>query len=310
MINKSKIQVLRTPAEIKFSIKNKQVIGFQTGNRQVPDGIEPVYLRGGYIHPVLSPSGLQVSDDFPLNHKHHHGVWTAWTKTRFEGRSPDFWNMADNTGTIVLEKINEVNDGIVFGSLKSTNAYYDKTVSPNKKVLREDWDIKIFNIENAVKSYYLFDIELKQQCTSPDPLELIKYTYGGLGFRGNWLWNGEGKTYFLTSEGKDRNKGDTTTANWVRISGRIGDKLTGVTVLSHPDNFRSPQPIRIHQKEPFFCFAPPQQGNFTIKPGETYTARYRFIVYDGEPDQNFINQLWNDYADPIKVEIETKFPYK
>ena len=51
--------------------------------------------------------------------------------------------------------------------------------------------------------------------------------------------------------------------------------------LCHPSDFRFPQPMRIHPDEPFFNWAVPQGGTFSIEPGKPYVARYRFIVADG-----------------------------
>ncbi|MDP2415194.1 PmoA family protein [Daejeonella sp.] len=297
----SKAKVLLTDAEAKFTVNGKQVIGLQTGKKELPAEIEPVFRRGGYIFPVLSPSGLSVADDYPLNHKHHHGIWAAWTKTEFEGRKPDFWNMGDKTGTVLFEGIKNTESGAVFSTLESRNAYYDVSVSPNKKVLDEDWQIKVYNTEGDEKPYYVFDLELRQHLSSASVLKLPEYLYGGIGFRGNGEWNGKDNAYFLTSEGKDRSNGHATTSKWVHISGNIGGKLSGISILSHPDNFRSPQPMRIHPSEPFFCYAPSQAGDFEIRPDKEYIARYRFIVYDGAPEAAFVNRMWDDYAHPLVI---------
>ena len=287
--------------EAMFMVKGKQVISLQTGNKELPTEIDPVYRRGGYIFPVLSPSGLSIADDYPLDHKHHHGIWAAWTKTEFEGRQPDFWNMADKTGTVLFDGIKNTLEGSVFAYLESRNIYYDQSVNPNKKVLNEDWQIKVYNISDTEKPYYLFDLELRQNLSGTSTLKLPEYRYGGLGFRGNGEWNGEGKTTFLSSEGKDRTNGHATSSKWIHIGGKIGEKLGGIAILSHPDNFRSPQPMRIHPSEPFFCYAPSQAGDFEIRPGETYVAQYRFIVYDGAPDVEFINNMWDDYANKLII---------
>jgi len=297
----SKAEILLTEAEAKFTVNGKQVIGLQTGKKALPAEIEPVFRRGGYIFPVLSPSGLSVADDYPLNHKHHHGIWAAWTKTEFEGRQPDFWNMGDKTGTVLFEGIKNKESGVVFASLESENAYYDLSVRPNRKVLNEYWHITVYNSEGDEKPYYVFDLELRQQLSSSSVLKLPQYLYGGIGFRGNGEWDGKDKANFLTSEGKDRSNGHATTSKWVHISGNISGKLSGISILSHPDNFRSPQPMRIHPTEPFFCYAPSQAGAFEINPGKAYVARYRFIVSDGKPDINFINTMWNDYANELII---------
>ena len=66
-----------------------------------PDAAEndPVYTRTGYIHPVFTPSGKQVTDDFAPDHPHQHGLYFAWTTTSSEGRAPAFWNETETAGT-------------------------------------------------------------------------------------------------------------------------------------------------------------------------------------------------------------------
>ena len=58
--------------------------------------------------------------------------------------------------------------------------------------------------------------------------------------------------------------------------------FTGIAILCHPENFRAPQPMRLHPKEPFVCYAPSQLGDWAIEPGRPYVSRYRFVVKDGK----------------------------
>lgn len=297
------LEVVKSKTDIKILLAKRQVLGFQTGEAPLPTGVAPVYKRGGYVHPVLSPSGLQITDDYPLDHKHHHGIWAAWTKTSFRGKHPDFWNVADNTGAVILKRIDNIQSGPVLASITAKNNYVDKTVTPYTEALEEDFTVRVFNVKDSIKTYYLFDVELSQQCATSDPLKLLNHIYGGIAFRGNGQWNGKGNANFLTSGGKDRETGNATAADWVRVSGIVNGKLTGITILSHPSNFRAPQPLRIHPKEPYISFAPSQAGEFNIEPGKTYVAKYRFIVYDGDADTNLIAHMWRDYSKPLAVKI-------
>ena len=88
------------------------------------------------------------------------------------------------------------------------------------------------------------------------------------------------------------------------IGGTVDNQLTGVAILSHPDNFRSPQPMRLHPSEPFFCFAPSQLGDWKIEPGQPYVSKYRFIVSDGPANKEVIDRMWNDYAYPPMVTVK------
>jgi hypothetical protein len=69
----------------------------------------------------------------------------------------------------------------------------------------------------------------------------------------------------------------------------------------HSQNFRAPQPVRLHPGKPYFCFAPMILGDFAIEPGKPYVSRYRYYLHTGEPDQAVNERIWNDYADPPQV---------
>ena len=151
----------------------------------------------------------------------------------------------------------------------------------------------------------MFDLVSTQTCATTLPLKLPEYRYGGVGFRGHRDWNGKEKALFLTSQGEtDRERGNGTRGRWCHIGGRVGDHQAGVAILCHPDNFRAPQPMRLHPTEPFFCFAPQQGGEMEISPERPYLLRYRWIVADGPPDKFELDELWNDYAHPIATRIE------
>lgn len=45
--------------------------------KPAPDGIEPHFRRGGYIHPVFTPTGQELTGDFPPDHAHQHALFFA-----------------------------------------------------------------------------------------------------------------------------------------------------------------------------------------------------------------------------------------
>lgn len=281
------------------------VLNYQAEKGELPrDDLEPIYRRGGYIHPVVTPGGTVITDDYPANHKHHHGIWFPWTKTVFEGRYPDFWNMGQGTGTVEFAGLLGQWSGPVHAGFFSAHRFLDLTVKPPKIALKETWRVRVFAVGRGKNPFHLFELESVQKCATPHALVLPKYRYGGLGFRGHGDWDGVENCFYLTSNGEsDRIKGHTTRARWCHVGGRTNGKLAGVGVLCHPGNFRFPQPMRIHPSEPFFNFAPSQAGDWEIKPGTEYVSRYRFVVSDGKPDRKLLDRLWNDFAFPPRVEI-------
>ncbi|CAN5627194.1 hypothetical protein BH23BAC1_BH23BAC1_30900 [soil metagenome] len=303
-VNDNGIELTQGDNSISFSSGGKEILAFKTKAELPRADIDSVYLRAGFIHPVHAPSGKIISDSYAHNHLHHHGIWAAWTKTEFEGRSPDFWNMAEKTGTVEFVSLDSTWTGPVNGGFKATIQYIDLTTAEKIKVLNETWEVNIFNIREKNEDFSIFDLKIEQENISSSPLILPEYHYGGLGFRGHESWNGEENTSFLTSEGKDRKDGHGTTARWCHIGGLVDGSPAGITIMNHPENFRAPQHMRIHPTEPFFCYTPSQGGDWAIEPGEFYQARYRFVVYDGEPDVQLIENMWKDYEQPVRVEVK------
>jgi hypothetical protein len=297
---------------VTLQVFNKTALVYRTEKTDLPPDrpdLTPIYQRGGYIHPVLSPSGKQITDDYPRNHKHHHGIWFAWTHTEFEGREPDFWNMGDGKGFVKFVSLDKTWSGPVHAGFISQHRQMDLTENKEKPktALNETWNVKLYAIGNSpTQPCFLFDMEITDTCAH-GPLKLPRYRYGGIGVRGNWAWNGKDKLNFLNSEGMtDRSKGDKaeTVGRWAHMGGLVDGALTGIAVLGHPDNVRAPQPQRIHPTEPFLNLAPQQAGDIEITPEKPLTLRYRFVVADGAPDKTELDRLWNDYAHPPKVTVE------
>ena len=285
--------------------KRKTLMEYQAEAGELPrDNIKAAFKRGGYLHPILTPSGKQVTDDFPTNHIHHHGVWWAWTHTKFQGRTPDYWNMGDGKGRVEFDGLDTSWSGPVHGGFRSSLRQVDLLAAPSVTALKETWEVRAYPQPSGVQTYWVFDVTVEDRCATGDALELPEYRYGGIGLRGNWAWNGKDKVNFLTSDGEtDRIKGNATRGRWCDMWGDIDGAKAGIAILGHPSNFSAPQPMRLHPTEPFFNFAPQQAGDMVIKPGETFTARYRFVVHDGPPDRVELDRLWNDYANPPEVRV-------
>ncbi|MGD0090165.1 MAG: PmoA family protein [Planctomycetota bacterium] len=290
---------------VELTVDNRTVLHYQADKSELPKGYGAQYQRGGYIQSVFTPAGRLVTDDYPPNHKHHHGIWTPWTKTEFEGRHPDFWNMGDKTGTVEWVALDKPWAGTVFGGFKSRHKQVDLTAKPEPKTaLNETWEVRVFRVGLGAQKYNLFDLTDTQECASASPLSLLKYHYGGFGIRGNREWDGAPNAFFLTSEGKDRKNGNESRARWSHIGGKVGGELAGIAVLDHPDNFRAPQPLRIHPTEPFLGICASQLGDWKIEPGKPYVARYRLVVSDGPADKELLERLWNDFAKPPGVVLK------
>lgn len=289
---------------VDLRLWQQSVLRYRTDKENLPrQDIKPIFKRAGYIHPVRTPTGRIVTDDYPPNHVHHHGIWASWTKTEFQGRTPDFWNVGDGKGAVEFESVLDTWSGRTFAGLRARHRYVDFTAPTPTTVLTEVWEIALYAAGQGKLPYRMFDLVSTQELVTSSPLVLPEYHYGGVGFRGPRAWDGSTNTTFLTSEGKTRSNGHATRARWCYIGGTVDQSQAGIAILGHPQNFRAPQPMRIHPTEPFFNWAPTQLGRMELLPDTPYISRYRFIVFDGPPDVALIERLWQDYAHPVIVRL-------
>lgn len=289
---------------VDLRLWEQSVLHYRTDKDALPrPDINPIFKRAGYIHPLRTPTGRIVTDDYPPNHIHHHGIWAAWTKTEFQGRTPDFWNMGSGTGTVEFESVLETWSGRTHAGLRARHRYVDLKAPTPTTVLTEVWELALYAAGQGRQPYRILDLTSTQELVTSSPLTLPEYQYGGVGFRGPGNWDGAPNTTFLTSERRNRANGHATRARWCYIGGTVDQAQAGVAILGHPENLRAPQPMRIHPTEPFFNWAPTQLGRMEITSGQPYIARYRFIAFDGPPDASLIERLWQDYAHPVTVRL-------
>ncbi len=279
---------------------DKPVFRYNHATVPSPDPKTPYYAKSGYIHPLYSPSGRLVTDDFNPDHAHQHGIMLAWRKMVFEGRKTDGWDQKSNTGKVEHAKIESFTGGPVFGQFRVSIRHVDLTAPGGEKpVLNETWNVRVYVAADG----YLFDIDSTQTCASASPVLIDKIHYGGIMIRGHADWHDNRSYDFLTSEGKTKADGNQSRPKWVDLTGPVDGEPAGVLILDHPSNFRFPQPVRLHPTMPYFCFTPASLDAFTIESGKTFCSSYRFFVHDGTLDVPQARRLWDDYAEPVQVRV-------
>jgi hypothetical protein len=299
------VRLIKDDSILQLQVGGADVLRYNHAIVPAPAGQSKLFDRSGFIHPLWSPTGAVLTNIHPADHIHHLGIWMPWTESKFEDKDVDFWNLGEGEGTVRFVKFLSTTSGPVYGGFEAEHDHVAlKTSAGEKTVLKEIWDVRVYNIGGPQKGYWLVDFVSTQKCVADSPLKQIEYRYGGFGFRGAAQWQDDNGTY-LTSEGKTRKDGHGTRARWCDMAGAIEGKWAGVTVMSHPKNFRHPEPMRIWDKgQVFFNFAPSQLGDWVMEPGKDYVFRYRLYVHEGKVDVSEAERFWNDYAEPPTVKVE------
>ena len=277
-----------------WSSGGEMLLRYHKQESAVPDGISKLYRRSGYIHPLMTPDGRELTGDYAADHAHQHGIFFAWTSGQNAGEKIDYWNQKQEEGRVahkrVLSKLEK--DGWV--SFRVVLSHFDQR-DGGTEILREIWTVTVREVQG---DRYQFDLDSRQSLVGEKPLEVEKYHYGGMAIRGNVAWLGEDACEFLTSDGDARIEGNHSRPDWVAMLGELAGKPAAVVVMGHPENFRAPQSVRIHPDKPYFCFAPMVDGKFAITPGEEFRSRYRFLICGTALDRAWVDACWKEYAAP------------
>lgn len=267
-----------------------------------PEGVDEVYKRSAYIHPLWSPGGERLTRIQPPDHWHHYGIWNPWTRTRFGDRKVDFWNLAEKQGTVrfaeYLEKIEQEN--LAGFRVRQEHLYFMEDGSEGVAI-NEVWKVTVKDLEGHA---YQADLVITLSTPLESGITLEQYRYGGgLGFRGTEKWY-PGNATVLTSEGKNWSDADATHARWVVLEGEssVPEGRSGILFLSHPENRSHPEPMRMWppnsnqgKENMFFEFCPIRHQEWVLEPGKEYTLRYRMVVFDGSITTLTAEQYWEAF---------------
>lgn len=274
-----------------------------------PAGVDTVYKRSGFIHPLWSPHGQELTRIQPPDHYHHYGIWNPWTHVAFEGETIDFWNINSRQGTVRFADFVSVVNGPVFSEF---DALHDHVVfkkgGGEKTAMKELHGVRVYS-PGKNKDFFIVDFNFLMNCAGESPVKLLEYRYAGLGWRTTREWDNK-NSMVLTSEGKTRKDADGSKARWCIVQGTIGDDYAGVVMMSFPTNYNFPEPLRIwpenqyNRGDMFANFCPTKDMDWLLMPGRNYVLRYRFLVYNGKLDKDKAGNAWEYFANPPEIIVK------
>ena len=300
-----KPKVLIDTKDIHLLSGEHSVLNYRHAFKEAPAGANPIYGKSGYLHPLYSPEGNELTRIQPPDHYHHYGIWNPWTKTKVEGQEVDFWNLALGQGTVRYAGLLSKYSGAVFSGFKIKQEHVTfQNSGPDRVAINETWEIRNYPVEIEGKQCWLVDMIVTLNNNLDSKIELTNYRYGGgLGFRATEHWTNQ-NSKVLTSEGKTRIDADGTYARWCKVEGAFpSGSNSGIVFLSHPDNRAHPEPMRVWpvdanngRGDVYFEFCPIRHQKWDLMPNTTYVLKYRMLVFDDEFSAENAESLWQSYA--------------
>lgn len=312
VIYKNNVSAEVSSGKIGLKKDETKILDYQIAIIYPPAGVDTMYKRNGFIHPMYSPSGNILTRINPPDHYHHVGIWNPWTKVKIGNHVTDFWNLYLHQGTVKFAGINSTTDGPVYGGFDVRQEHIDfQGKNHNELIINEVWDVRAWNTEPVAGSKaWLVDLTTFLSVAGDSTIVLEAYRYGGgIGYRATDEWNKD-NSWVNTSEGKKRVDADGSKSRWTDVGGMFKEKGTsGIVFFSHPSNREHPEPMRVWPEnqnvhgDVYFEFCPIRYKDWVLNPGKVYTLKYRMLVYDGKVDPAVSERVWTDFAYPPVVKV-------
>lgn len=305
--NQSPVSIINSDGGYEFIFNGKKILKYNSQIVRPPKGVDISYSRSGFISPLYAPdqSILTRIPNFNSDHLHHYGLWSAFKKTRFQGKEIDFFAPQFKQGTLRHAGIISMNEGPIFSKLTVLLEHVAWPYTDQETIaISESMEIKVYNNHQGRHL-----IDLISQYRSMDSLVVEKYNYGGFSFRATDLWTRENTTIF-TSEGLNRDEADGKRSKWCVVTGETSTSKVSIEFMSNPLNYNHPEPMRVWPSNVnkgigniFINYCPTRNTNWFLSPGNSYSLKYRVLVIDGTINADEAEKAWNEFANPVKTTL-------
>ncbi|MCP4640323.1 MAG: hypothetical protein GY851_07825 [bacterium] len=258
-----------------------------------------------FLWPVLGEDGVPVTRSWPMgeaedktDHPHHKSLWSAYGDLN----GVDCWGEGSKSGSQVSGKP-EFGSGADSGWIKVSNSWRSLE---GKQVLAE---AREYTFHNSPANARALDVKVTFTATDGDVLFKDTKEGGIVAFRIRDQIRADRKgTITIATGAQGESKCWGKPSPWCDYSGPLEDgKVRGIAVFDHPTNLRHPSRwhVRNYGLLGANCFGlsyftknedKPQNGDYTLKAGETLTFNYRVLIHSGDVNAADVAGQYAKYA--------------
>jgi hypothetical protein len=252
--------------------------------------------RSCYVHPVYGLGGEVLTDDFPRDHYHHHGVFWTWPHIEIDGKHYDSWQGDNIKQRFVRWLARE--SGPVAAVLGVENGWF---YEGRKMVIERVW-LRAYKPVGESRS---IDVELVF-IPLGQPVTLRGAggkSYGGLTVR---FRPASRKDTLITVPG-GRTKGDlaNTPLKWADFTSRFGhaEGPSGAAVFVSPDHPDYPPTWLTRYYGPL-CVGWPGVKGRTLPPDKPIRLKYRLWIHKAAGEPAALKAAYEAYSRHLEVKWE------
>lgn len=295
----------KSDASIKLVEGDDRVLAYNHGDIISDSLPEDDYRRSRscYIHPLWGLNGEVLTDDFPADHVHHHGVFWTWPHVEIDGRHYDLWVSRGIRQRFI--KWLHRSEGPVAAVIGVENGWF----VDDRQVMTERIWIRAFQASETQRA---IDLQLVFSPTDR-PVKLVGSpgkSYGGLTVRFD-VWPRR-DAIVRVPERTLRHVGSgqasaedlsNTRLPWASLSSHFPDAphRSAGTILIHPDHPDYP-PTWLTRCYGPLCVGWPGVEGREFQPGESFTLRYRLLVHKTEVEHAHLQQAYAAYSDSQEIQ--------
>lgn len=247
-----------------------------------------------YFHPLIGPSGQTITQlgEVPgkrEKHFHHTALWIAHQNFQAKGEPAcDNWQIGrPNSSKIDHVRFDSVQGGPLAGRFIERLRWLN--VKGNRTLIEETRTVTFPRLPPE-RRVIDFDLRLRAHEL---PVTFNRTPYHLLAVRVlDALLPGKGGV--ITNSAGTENPPDAAVAQWIDISGRLGDAWQGVALFNHPRNFRHPTPCLQFARQTI-GLSPTHAQPFTLEPKEELRLRYRVYVHAGNVKEARVEAEYQAY---------------
>jgi methane monooxygenase PmoA-like len=251
--------------------------------------------RSCYIHPVYGIGGEVLTDDFPRDHYHHHGIFWTWPHVGVDGQEHNTW--AGNTIRQEFVKRLDCRAGPVAAVLGIENGWF---VGEKKVVIERVW-ITAHKVAGDTRA---MDIQLVFIPTDK-PVTLWGAqgkSYGGLTVRFCPPSRKDSATVITVQEGVTDVDLSESPQPWADYTSKLGghDAPSGASVFIGPDHPDYPPTWLLRHYGPL-CVGWPGITAQTFQPGKPIRLNYRIWIHKSAVAAEEVQQAYDGYLTACEV---------
>jgi hypothetical protein len=248
--------------------------------------------RGCYVHPVWGLNGEILTDDFPRDHYHHHGLFWSWPHVGVGGRTYDLW-MYRNIQARFMRWLHR-GAGPVAVVLGVENGWFVRDDGAEKQVMTERVWLRIHRARGDER---VVDLAL---CWTPAdrPVTLAGAegkSYGGVTMR---FKPADPKRVALSVPGASAKKDLLMTPlAWADFTATFGGRTepSGAALFIHPQHPDYPPTWLTRHYGPL-CVGWPGVTPKTFAPGEPIRLEYRLFIHKTAMPAEALAQAYEAYG--------------